>query len=329
MVQFRKGPLRAIRHVLTPSVGLTLRPNFGSARLGYWKYAYTNAAETDSIPYSVYQNSIYGTPPNGKSGNIFFGLLNNLEIKVRSKKDTLTGTKKIVLLDNFSISTSYDLAKDSLRWAPISMSGRTKLFKVLDIQFAGTWDLYAIDDSTGVRINTFQWEKKHKLLRLQITTWNFSLGWNLASKTKQAPPAPEPTTPGGQAQLEQILSEPEKFIDWNNPWKLNMSYHLRFLRQFNSTTLYLQNSFVQTLSFTGDISITPKWKIGFTSGYDFENGGLSYTSLSFYRDLHCWEMRFNWIPIGIQKSWNFSINAKAPLLQEMKLQKKKDFRDNF
>jgi len=327
LIQFKKGPIRGIRHVLTPSVSLTLRPDFGSEKLGYWKYVYTNSAGTDSTHYSVYANSLYGTPPDGRSGNVFFNLANNLEIKVRSRKDTLTGTKKITLIDYFAISTSYDLAKDSLQWAPVSMTGRTTLFKVFDIQFAGTWDLYAINDSTGARINTFQWKKNHKLLRFNNTSWDFSLGWNISSKAKKTPPPPEPTTPGGQAELEQILSEPGEFINWNNPWNLHVSYHLRLLRQYATTTHSVQNSVVQTLSFSGDVNITPKWKIGFMSGYDFENGGLSYTSVSFYRDLHCWEMRFNWIPIGIQKSWNFSINAKAPLLQEMKLQKKKDFRD--
>jgi hypothetical protein len=86
---------------------------------------------------------------------------------------------------------------------------------------------------------------------------------------------------------------------------------------------------VQTLGLSGNVSITPKWKIGFMTGWDFEDNDLSYTSISIYRDLHCWEMRFNWIPTGYQKSWNFSINAKASLLQDLKLNKKKDFRDNF
>jgi hypothetical protein len=330
MVQFKKGPVKAIRHVMTPSVGFNLRPNFGNEKFGYWKYVYTDETLTDSVHYSVFQSSIYGTPPDGKSGSLSFNLTNNLEMKVRSKKDTLTGTKKVVLIDNFSIFTSYDLAKDSMRWAPISMSGRTKLFKTLDVQFNGRWDLYAIDDSTGRRINTFQWEKNHKLLRFDNMTWNFSLSWNLTSKSKKAqPPGQSQPVTATQDEINQIIDNPDKFLDWSNPWKLYISYNLRLNRQYNLDIHAPKNDIVQTLSFTGDVNITPKWKIGFTSGYDFEHGALSYTSLSFYRDLHCWEMRFNWIPIGGLKSWNFSINAKAPLLQDLKLEKKKDFRDNF
>ncbi|MCX6234852.1 MAG: putative LPS assembly protein LptD [Bacteroidetes bacterium] len=330
MVQFRKGPLRAIRHVMTPSIGFTLRPDFGSEKFGYWKYYYLDETKTDSVHYSLYQNSIYGTPPDGKSGSFSFSLNNNLEIKVRSKKDTITGTKKVVLIDNFYISTSYDLARDSLKWAPISMSGRTKLFRNLNVQFNGRWDLYAIDDSTGTRINTFQWEKNHKLLRFDNMTWNFSLNWNLTSKNKKNPPLGQsPSAAGTQDEIAQIMAAPDQFLDWNNPWRINISYNLQLIRRFDKDSFRPKNKITQTLSFNGDVNITPKWKIGFRSGYDFEGGGFSYTSFDFYRDLHCWEMRFNWIPIGPLKSWNFSINAKAPLLQDLKLQKKKDFRDSF
>ena len=85
------------------------------------------------------------------------------------------------------------------------------------------------------------------------------------------------------------------------------------------------NMFMQ--DYTGDVNITPKWKVGFRSGYDFEKGDITFTSIDIYRDLHCWEMSFNWIPFGFQQSWNFSINIKSSLLQDLKLDKKKDFRD--
>jgi hypothetical protein len=326
ILQFKKGPVRAVRHVVTPSVSFSLRPDFGNERFGYWDYYYTDETGTDSTRYSYYQGSIYGTPPDGQSGNLAFSLMNNLEMKVRSKKDTITGQKKIMLIDNFSINTSYDFAKDSLNWAPISMSGRTKIFKTFNIQFNGLWDLYALDDSTGRRINTFQWEKNKKLLRFDNTTWNLSFSYRLGPKKKAL--APKPGT-GTTEEMAEILAQPEMFLDWSNPWSLNLSYNLRFIHKYDINKGKTTDDFIQTLSFNGDVSITPKWKIGFTSGYDFEHGEFSYTNVSVYRDLHCWEMRFNWIPAGPQQSWNFSISAKSPMLQDMKLQKKKDFRDNL
>ncbi len=326
MLQSKKGPVRAIRHVMTPSVSFSLRPDFGAEKFGYWDYYYTNETQTDSTRYSVFQRSIYGTPPDRNSGNLSFSLSNNLEIKVRSKKDTITGMKKIVLIDNFSITTSYDLAKDSLNWAPISMSGRTTLFKGFNIQFNGRWNLYALDDSTGKRINTFEWEKSRKLLRFENMTWNLSFRYSFSSKRKTTP---KPSNFGTQDEKEEIIENIDQFLDWNNPWKLSFNYSFRYTHRYDPTQKANTDDIVQSIGFNGDVSVTEKWKIGFTSGYDFQDGAFTYTSLNLYRDLHCWEMRFSWIPTGFQKSWNFSINAKSPLLQDLKLQKKKDFRDNL
>jgi len=234
--------------------------------------------------------------------------------------------RKLVLIENFSISTGYDIARDSLKWSPISMSGRTRIVKNLNLQFNGTWDLYALDDSTGRRINQFEWTRNHKLLRFENTTWNLSFSYRLGPKKK--PLAPKPGT-GTQEEFQDVINQPERYLDWNNPWSLNLSYNFRFTHRFDVNEMNTQDDLVQTLSFSGDVSITKKWKVTFTSGIDLDNFEFSTTSISVYRDLHCWEMRFNWIPIGGLQSWNFAINAKAPMLQDLKLQKKKDFRDNF
>jgi len=129
--------------------------------------------------------------------------------------------------------------------------------------------------------------------------------------------------------LQDIIENPEQYIDWSIPWDLTISYSFNYtVAHKYPNSIYERNeNIVQTLGVSGNVSITPKWKIGFMTGWDFEAEDLSYTSLSFYRDLHCWEMRFNWIPTGARQSWNFTINAKASILQDLKLNKKKDFRD--
>ena len=131
-------------------------------------------------------------------------------------------------------------------------------------------------------------------------------------------------------ELYDIMGNPNAYVDWNTPWSLSLSYNLSYTNSLTYAAFMgiATNRITNTVSINGDISITPKWKVTFTTGWDITNKGLSNTQFSVYRDLHCWEMRFNWIPIGNYKSWNFSINVKAQALKDLKLTKKKDYRDN-
>lgn len=325
MVTFKKGPIRAIRHVMTPNVGFSYTPEFGDPKWGYYDSYVDGDGETQY--YSEFEGAIYGGPPKDKSGRVTFGLNNNLEIKVPSKKDTITGVKKVMLIESLSLTGSYDLAKDSLNLSYISISGRTRLFKTLNIQYAAIWDPYILD-SAGRQINQFEWDVNRRLLRLTQTTWSFGMSYSLNQKelTKEKE---RTSTAGTTNELAEINRNPEDYVDWTVPWSLTFNYNLRYSNRITSInyTPKKDPKIVQTLGFSGDVNITPKWKIGFTSGWDFEAKGLSYTSINIYRDLHCWEMRFNWIPLGVRQSWNFSINVKSSILQDLKLNKKKDFRD--
>ncbi|MFK5855289.1 MAG: LPS-assembly protein LptD, partial [Bacteroidota bacterium] len=131
--------------------------------------------------------------------------------------------------------------------------------------------------------------------------------------------------------LNDINSNREDFVDWNIPWSLSFNYNFTYTNRLTYINFIKvpEETIVQTLSFSGQVNITPKWKFTFNSGWDFTQSKLSYTSVNIYRDLHCWEMRFSWIPLGPRKSWNFSINVKASILQDLKLNKKKDFRDYY
>lgn len=334
MVQFRKGPVRAFRHVISPSVGFSIRPDFSAEKYGYYR---TVQADTTGrlARYSIFGdgesvgeafNTIFAGPPMGRSGTLNFGLSNNLEMKVRSKSDTITGTKKIVLIENLSLSSSYNLAVDTLRWSPLRLNANTTLFKKLIVQYNATFDPY-IRDKKGKRLNEFEWDVNRRLFRRDNSSWNFSLGYNFSSN-KKSPNANQSAVVMGAAEAEEIINNPDEYINWNNPWTFSFSYTLRYNDDLDYITRKMEHNIVQTLRFNGDVNITPKWKVNFSSGYDFTQNKLSDAQINVYRDLHCWEMRFNWIPIGYYKSWNFYIKVKASILQDLKLNRKKDYRDN-
>ncbi len=323
MLQFKKGPLRAIRHVFTPSVSFSYTPDFGRESLGYTG-TYIDG-EGNEVLYSHFEGTLYGGPPTERSGRIGISLGNNLEIKVPSKKDTITGMRKVKLVESFSISGNYDLARDSLNMSYISMSGRTTLWKNFNIQYASQWDPYAVD-SAGARINKYEWNVNRRLLRLDQTTWRLSFGLQLGDKDFKKKDKPDDAS---DDQMDAINDNPDGFVDWSIPWSMNLNYNFTYTNdlKYSNFVKIPTKTIVQTLSFSGQVNITPKWKFTFNSGWDFTQNKLSYTSVNLYRDLHCWEMRFSWIPLGPRKSWNFSINVKASILQDLKLNKKKDFRD--
>jgi len=323
MYQFKKGPLVAIRHMLTPSVSFSYVPNWGAASLGYWRYIENDTNTTNPQRYSIFQNGIYGGPPGQKSGTISFALSNNLEIKVRNRKDTITGTRKIPLIDEFTIRTSYDIARDSLNWSPITLYGRSTIFKGLTITYNSSWDMYA-RDSLGRRINTSEWKANHRVLRLDYTRWDVGLTYTLSSEKVKGKKS---TTKGTPQEQQDVLDYYDYYVDFDIPWSFSINYSFSYSKTWNSSQDVRVGKIIQTLNFNGQLNITPKWKISLTTGWDFTNHQISYTSIDIYRDLHCWEMRFGWVPKGAQQNWNFSINVKASILQDLKLNKKKDFRD--
>lgn len=329
ILRFKKGPVRAIRHVFTPSIGFSYRPDFSSDFWGY--YGTYDDPDGNEVKYSKFNNaqysSLFGTPPAEKSGAITFNFANNLEIKVPSKKDTITGMKKVVLIDNLTISGNYNLARDSLNMDYVRISGRSTIWKNISIQYASLWDPYQLDE-TGNRINKWVVENQNALFRWVNTSWSLSMNLKLGDKDFKKKEKPKEAT---ENEWDEIQQNPDEFLDWDVPWSLNINYNFQYLTKESYNNIYssraVESNIVQTLGLSGKINITPKWAFTFRTGWDFTNNELSYTSINIYRDLHCWEMRFSWVPIGPRQSWNFSINVKASILQDLKLNRKKDFRD--
>ena len=335
MFNFKYGPIRAIRHVINPSVSFNYRPDFGDPRLGWWQSYTDNTGYVHR--YSIFEQSLYGGPSDGRSGRITFSLGNNLEIKVVNKKDTVTGVRKITLLENLSFNTSYDLAKDSLRWSDLSVSGRTTLFKNLVLNYSGSFSPYYID-SAGRKHDQFVWKVQDKLLQKNNSTWSTQISYSINNSTFQSDGANKKgSKPQGEQIVPPILQTPfnynpalmmGSYADFSMPWNLSFNYTLSYVSTYVAAQFNLKKEVIQTLSVSGNIDLTPNWKIALSSGYDFVNKGISYTSLDIYRDLHCWEMRFNWVPFGYYKSWNFQINIKANSLKDVKYTKQQSYQDN-
>jgi hypothetical protein len=323
MYQFKGNFIKAIRHMVTPSVSFSYTPNWGDPILGYYRYIDNDTNQTYPTKYSIFERSVYGGPPAQKSGMVSFTLSNNIEMKVRNRKDTVLGERKIALIDDLTFRISYDIARDSLNWSPLTVNGRTSLIKGLSIQYGSTWDIYA-RDARGQRINVTEWKLNRRLIRLDNTSWDLGFSYSLSSDKVKGKKQP---TKGTEMEQQDLIDYYDYYVDFDIPWSFSFNYNFHYGKTYSASSLTRVSQLTQTLNFNGQLNITPKWKITLTSGWDFVHSQISYTSIDVYRDLHCWEMRFGWIPKGGQQSWNFSINVKASMLQDLKLNKKKDFRD--
>lgn len=318
MYQFKSKWLKGIRHVANPYISLNYRPDFSDEIYGFYVRD-TNENRGFYNPYEKY--NIYGMPGTGKSGGISFGLSNNLEMKVIDKKDTTQNdaTKKIKLIDNLSLSGSYNLIADSLNWSPISINARTTLFKKLGITLSATANLYALDSAGKGVINTFNYKVSNELVR--FTNFNVSTGYTFNSTDFFKK---EKNENGGENQGHEGHHHGDDDYDYFDiPWSFSFNYNYNYRKNgFKSKT-------TQTLSFSGDFSLTPKWKIGFSSGWDFETQKISHTSFNLTRDLHCWIATLNVIPFGERKSFNFTIGVRSGILKDLKYDKQKSWYDNY
>jgi hypothetical protein len=319
---FRTKRLKQIRHVAIPSIALSYHPDFAEKKYGYYKDIPTSPTatlpSTGTRPqYSIFQNGIYGSPSAGLSELITFGLNNTIDAKKKSQSDSGSVFNKVSLIDNLGVSCGFNVAAKSFNWSNINLSGNTRLFKVINITASGAMDPYQLD-SAGNRIERFEWNEG-KIGR--FTSGNISFGTSLRSKEKKG--AKPTSTIATQDELDYIESHPDAYVDFNVPWSLGINYNIFYNRPGLAST----EKTTQSLSLSGDLSLTKKWKINLTSGYDFTTKKITLTSINVYRDLHCWEMHFNWVPFGFRQSFSLDINVKASVLKDLKLSRRKNYQD--
>ncbi len=324
MVNFKKGNLQAIRHVMRPSVSYSYRPDFE-----YYEEVQQSAdPDDDFLEYSPFANGIYGSPGRGISNSLNFTLNNTLEAKMASKDSVETEARKVTLLNNLNFSTSYNIASDSMRWSPVRMSAGTFLFdKKMQVNFNATLDPYALSIN-GQRINTANIKNGGSLFRLTNAglTMNYSfsskeLGGKSNSQQQNAVDNNSDGIFGEDLDLSndrrdkssQTETKKTKLYAATFPWTLKIAYAVNYLNS-NRQNEISSNS----LMFSGDIELTPKWDVGVSSGYDFKGGGFSYTQLRFARDLDSWKMSFNWVPFGNRQTYYFFIGIKSSMLSDLK-----------
>lgn len=331
MFQFKKGKLKAIRHVVTPRMNFVYRPDFGKAKWGYYGTVQTRPDGT-TIEYSKYSRGLYGNASRGAQGSVGFSIDNNIEIKVRSAKDTIKGEKKIPIIENLTFSGNYNFIADSFNLSDIRFSANNRISQYLSLNVNGTFDPYIYNKETNRRTPQLGITNGGKWLRLKNLNVNISGSWQSKSRDggrtpgdqfdpRNGLPPEELLQEDGSYTRDQVFGAPLSYVDFNIPLSVNYNYSLSLTRFYSKGKD--TSSVVQSLSAGVNFSLTPKWKIGVNTGYDFVNKEISRTDISIYRDLHCWQLAFNWVPLGFQKSFSLELNVKAQMFKDLKLAKRK------
>ena len=344
-VNFETGKIRSIRHTIRPSVSYSTAPSFDQ----YYD-EYIIDADGNTREYSPFEGGLFGTPSRGISQSMGISVNNVFEAKIIDPDTTKTELKKVQLLKNFNLSTSYNLVADQFKWSPVRVTTGIDLFdKKMSINLGATMDMYALDDQNR-RINEFNINKGGGLFR--ITSANLNTGYNFSNETfskdkkKEKEKNEEEEDPfsffenasGGGRQDDLFgdtigmnndttnrYEEDDKDVSKYPSYRTQMPWNLKFTYSLTYSNSRNQNDFANnSLMFSGDVELTPKWEVGGSSGFDFKNHGFTYTQLRFNRDLDSWRLDFSWVPFSNRASWNFFIGIKSGLLSDIKYEKNRE-----
>ena len=325
--------IEAIRHVMRPNIKYSNTPSFDN----YYDTYAIDATGLTMEQYTKFENGLFGAPSLLNSNQVGFSLSNTFEAKVKDKESTKGETKKVMLLNNLNFATRYDINAEKTPWSPMTISGGTQLFKQkMNINFATTLDPYAIDNA-GKRIDKFNLDNGGSLFRM--TSANMTLNYGFSSKDTDKKANKQNQQNGGTGddlfgtstdlsdssqslfnKDDEKVGEKATSTEWyatKLPWDLRIAYTVTYNNN-NRQNEISSNS----LMASGDIELAPRWKVGFSSGYDFKQQGLTFTQLRFERDLESWRMSFNWVPLGTNPYWGFFIGISSSILSDIKWDKR-------
>lgn len=356
---FLGDKVKMIRHVLTPSISFSASPDFSAPWFGYYgtiEKPGTNGQVTRT-KYSMFPNALYGVPGQGKTGAVSVSLANNLEMKVKSDNDSI-GEKKISLIENLTLSQSYNFAADSLRFSDLNTSMLLRLTKGFNLNLSATWDVYtyALNSSGNpVRVNKLRIASGKGYGRLRSTGTSFSYTFNndtfkklfgrgsdedkdnkknkkknpseddanlLDDELLDDNPMPRDNRNANKQQPTKSVSD-DGYVKWECPWSLSVNYSINYgYGTFNKEKLEYDSRITQNLSFSGNIRPTKNWNFSFSASYNFDTGKIAYMNCNISRDLHCFSMTASFVPLGPYKSYNFHIAVKSALLSDFKYDKR-------
>ena len=334
MFGFKKNSkIQAIRHEIRPSIAASYKPNMNAS-----SYYSTQVDTSGRVGrYSYYERSVFGSFSEGRFGGLSFGIDNVMQMKVKNTKDTSAGTKKVSILDGLSINGSYNFLADSFRLSNLSLSARSNLFEKINITANAQFDPYLLN-AQGKRIDKLIWSQKPVSLG-RLTSGGISMqsrfsgGDKSGKKTNQFQNSRSQNMSGMpmdeyQQEAAYISNNPNEFVDFSSPWSADVSYSLRFSRLPSSINPgSFTTNFNQDFNWNGNISLSPKWKVGLSGSYNITQKELGLLSINLSRDLHCWQMNINMSPVGKYRFFSINISPKSSMLRDIKVNRTRYFYD--
>ena len=340
---FVKGKrLEAIRHTVIPSVSYSYTPDFTGDNFGFYQKITVQQTDkegnvTDVVKrLSRYRGVGTGVGTGQATSIISFSLNNSFEMKLKSKSDTAAAQfEKVSLLDNLSIGGSYNLLApgDTNKLSNISVNANARIGKNLNLNFNMNLDPYSyianpniVGNQTGYRTRSYAITEGQGLAKLQ--NLGFTIGTSFAPKKSDKPaPSPGENSTTTQEQRDFVAQNPELYVDFNIPWTVNLNYNFGLTKPGLS-----QASLIQAIQMTGDLSMSKNLKVTLNTGFDFSAFKPTITTISLMRDLHCWDMSFSWTPFAGSASrvsnYNFILKVKSSVLQDLKVTRRRSFRDS-
>lgn len=340
-LKFFGDKVNMIRHVITPSVSFSASPDFGSSFWGYYgQYERVNSDGTkEPVKYSYFSNGLFGNAANGKSGVVSFNISNNLEAKVKSDQDS-TGYKKVSLIENLTLSQSYNFAADSLRWSNLNTTLLLRLTKGFNLNLSATWDVYKYGLNkygTPVRINKLRLLHGGGWGRLASTgtSFNYTLNndtfKNLFGRGKKKKNEQKSVFDNNQQNKNDSDQETNSgdgefdsdgYMKWDFPWSLTFNYSLNYgYGEFDYKRLEYKGRWTQNLSLSGNVRPTKNWNLSMSASYNFDLHKIAYMNCSISREMHCFTMSASFVPVGPYKSYSFHIAVKSSILSDVKYDK--------
>lgn len=320
---FKRGKIKAIRHVLSPSISYNFLPDFSAS---FWKnYNEVIVNNENGMIDTVYLSRFIGSSTSrNQQSSLSFGLGNRFDMKVRTPKDSINKEKKIELLRSLNLNSSYNFAADSFKMANISMRASANFLNRFNLNFNSSFSPYVFDKDSNRRVDKYLLLENRQLARFNNATLTVNTNFSSSDVKDYF------SDKGNESDILEINENRERFLDFNQQWNVRLSYSFGLQKLLNYSNENEIDSIAisqNNLNVTFDLNLTDKWKISGGSGYDFVQKEVTYTNLNITRDLHCWQMSFNLVPFGALRSYNFRINVKAAVLQDLKLTRVRSWYD--